>query len=248
MLNAPDLLVPQARQDGKEVSREVVAHRLRPHRYPRAAQLADLGTGRLALRAQRRLQPQPRDQSGGQGLRLHLCAVADPPAHARIPGLLRGHQQSLWHRLGPRGQRHRQACHWANDHLFHFVETGYYQRQARAVSAVHDADRLDHRPQAPEDGLLRPRLLRQRRLPREVPRPALHGQHPRRLHQRRRLRRDGSTYLANGEPDFLTANDAWFMPVVAEDRPRRLPVRPRLVRPLPLLPGRQPRSRRASTG
>src|SRR5438132_1676640 len=26
-------------------------------------------------------------------------------------------------------------------------------------------------------------------------------------------RRDGSTYLSDGEPDFLTANDAWFMPV-----------------------------------
>src|SRR5258706_2111657 len=25
-----------------------------------------------------------------------------------------------------------EACHWANDHLFHFVETGYYQRQAGA--------------------------------------------------------------------------------------------------------------------
>jgi hypothetical protein len=23
-----------------------------------------------------------------------------------------------------------EACHWANDHLFHFVETGHYQRQA----------------------------------------------------------------------------------------------------------------------
>ena len=27
------------------------------------------------------------------------------------------------------------------------------------------------------------------------------------------LRRDGSTYVSDGEPDFLTANDAWFMPV-----------------------------------
>ena len=25
-----------------------------------------------------------------------------------------------------------EACHWANDHLFHFVETGYYKRQAGA--------------------------------------------------------------------------------------------------------------------
>ena len=28
-----------------------------------------------------------------------------------------------------------------------------------------------------------------------------------------RLERDGSTYLAKAEPDLLTANDAWFMPV-----------------------------------
>src|SRR5262249_40792376 len=28
-----------------------------------------------------------------------------------------------------------------------------------------------------------------------------------------KLQRDGSTYFATGEPDFLTANDAWFMPV-----------------------------------
>ena len=34
------------------------------------------------------------------------------------------------------------------------------------------------------------------------------------------------------------------MPVVAEDRAGRLPVHPRLVRPLSLLPGRQPRSQR----
>src|SRR5881392_4113462 len=27
------------------------------------------------------------------------------------------------------------------------------------------------------------------------------------------LRRDGATYIADGEPDFLTAQDAWFMPV-----------------------------------
>lgn len=29
-----------------------------------------------------------------------------------------------------------------------------------------------------------------------------------------RIERDGSTYKGFGEPDFLTANDAWFMPVV----------------------------------
>ncbi len=34
-----------------------------------------------------------------------------------------------------------------------------------------------------------------------------------------KLRREGSTYFATGEPDFLTANDAWFMPVSQETGP-----------------------------
>src|SRR5439155_23056508 len=34
-----------------------------------------------------------------------------------------------------------------------------------------------------------------------------------------KLRRDGSTYFATGEPDFLTANDAWFMPVAQKTGP-----------------------------
>ncbi len=34
-----------------------------------------------------------------------------------------------------------------------------------------------------------------------------------------RLVRDGSTYRAIAEPDFLTANDAWFMPVAQKVGP-----------------------------
>jgi putative membrane-bound dehydrogenase-like protein len=34
-----------------------------------------------------------------------------------------------------------------------------------------------------------------------------------------KLERDGSTYFATGEPDFLTANDAWFMPVAQKTGP-----------------------------
>jgi len=33
------------------------------------------------------------------------------------------------------------------------------------------------------------------------------------------LKRDGSTYFGTGEPDFLTANDQWFMPVVQKVGP-----------------------------
>lgn len=32
----------------------------------------------------------------------------------------------------PNGSAIVSTCHWANDHVFHFVETGYYQRQAGA--------------------------------------------------------------------------------------------------------------------
>ena len=58
----------------------------------------------------------------------------------------------------------------------------------RALSAVHLEDREHRQAQAPEGGLLRHPLLRQRRLSRAVPRQALHGQHPRQLHQRRQAR------------------------------------------------------------
>jgi hypothetical protein len=34
-----------------------------------------------------------------------------------------------------------------------------------------------------------------------------------------RLSRDGATYFGEGEPDFLTADDAWFMPVVQKTGP-----------------------------
>ena len=55
-------------------------HRLRPGRHPRAAQLAHLGSRRLALRAQRRLQPSQVVNQQRQDLRLHLRPVPHPPA------------------------------------------------------------------------------------------------------------------------------------------------------------------------
>ena len=127
------------------------------------------------------------------------------------------------------------------DHLWHLTETGYYHRQGGPYPPFTWTIGSHRQAPAPEGGLLRHPLLRQRRLPEGVPRPALHGQHPRRLHQRghaqaRRL--DLRRHRRAGLPDRQR-------PVVhaggAEDRAGRLPVHPRLVRPLPLLPGRQPR-------
>ena len=66
-----------------------------------------------------------------------------------------------------------------------------------AVSAVHLEDRIDRQAQAPEGGLLRPALFRQRRLSRKVPRKAVHGEHSRQLHQ---LRQAGTATARRTSP------------------------------------------------
>lgn len=47
----------------------------------------------------------------------------------------------------PEGAAIVEACHWANDHLFHFVETGYYKRQAGAYPSyvIRMGSITDHR-------------------------------------------------------------------------------------------------------
>jgi putative heme-binding domain-containing protein len=106
-----------------------------------------------------------------------------------------------------------EACHWANDHLFHFVETGYYTRQAGAYPAftIKIGSITDHSHQktaycgiAILDTDAFPAAYRQR-----VCVGNIHGG----CINMDRLERDGATYIAKAEPDLLTANDAWFMPV-----------------------------------
>jgi putative membrane-bound dehydrogenase-like protein len=112
-----------------------------------------------------------------------------------------------------------EACHWANDHLFHFVETGYYKRQAGAYPAY--ANRLgsitDHGHQKTAycglvyfDSDAYPEKYRGRLYTGNIHGGCLNVDV---------LHRDGSTYLARGEADFLTANDAWFMPVAQKVGP-----------------------------
>jgi putative membrane-bound dehydrogenase-like protein len=112
-----------------------------------------------------------------------------------------------------------EACHWANDHLFHFVETGYYQRQAGAYPPY--ANRLgsitDHGHQKTAycglvyfDSDAYPERYRGRLYTGNIHGGCLNVDV---------LKRDGSTYLAQSEPDFLTANDVWFMPVAQKVGP-----------------------------
>ena len=106
-----------------------------------------------------------------------------------------------------------EVCHWANDHLFHFVETGYYQRQAGAYPpfAMPIGSITDHGHQktaycgiAYLDTDAFPAAYRGRVCVGNIHGGCVNADH---------LLRDGATYLAKGDPDLLTANDVWFMPV-----------------------------------
>jgi putative heme-binding domain-containing protein len=112
-----------------------------------------------------------------------------------------------------------EACHWANDHLFHFVETGHYQRQAGTFPpfTIPIGSITDHGHQKTAycgivnlDTDVYPAQFRERICVGNIHGGAINVD---------RLERDGATYLAKGEPDLLNANDAWFMPVALKIGP-----------------------------
>jgi putative membrane-bound dehydrogenase-like protein len=105
------------------------------------------------------------------------------------------------------------------DHLWHLAETGYYHRQGgpypdftwkldsivkhkhqkAAYCGIHFFD-SDAYPEQYREKLYMGNI---------------HGN----CINSDKLERRGSTYFATGEPDFLSANDAWFMPVVQKTGP-----------------------------
>jgi len=105
------------------------------------------------------------------------------------------------------------------DHLWHITETGYYRRQAGAyppftwpIESI-----VDHKHQKAAycgihyfDSDAYPEKYRRRLYMGNI-----HGN----CINVDRLTRNGSTYKGHGEPDFLSANDAWFMPVVQKTGP-----------------------------
>ncbi len=141
--------------------------------------------------------------------------------------------------IDPEGSFFSSAC--VIDHLWHLVETGYYIRQGGPyppftwpIESI-----VDHEHQkAAYCGI------------HYFDSPAYPAEYRGRLYMGNIhgncinvdvLERNGSTYKAKAAPDFLRANDSWFMPVAQKTGSRRLPLYPRLVRSVSLLPGRQPR-------
>src|SRR5262245_56085163 len=99
------------------------------------------------------------------------------------------------------------------DHLFHLAETGYYHRQAGAyppftwkIESVveHLHQKAAYCGLALYDAEAYPRKYRGRLFLGNIHGNCINVDFP---------DRRGSTYLARGEPDFLSGNDVWFMPV-----------------------------------
>ncbi|MBI1899768.1 MAG: hypothetical protein HYS13_01480, partial [Planctomycetia bacterium] len=105
------------------------------------------------------------------------------------------------------------------DHLWHIVETGYYHRQGGAYPPFtwKMESIVKHKHQKAAycglhffDSDAYPEKYRERLYLGNIHGGCINVD---------KLQRDGSTYFATPEPDFLTANDAWFMPVVQKTGP-----------------------------
>ncbi|HEX8202950.1 MAG TPA: PVC-type heme-binding CxxCH protein [Isosphaeraceae bacterium] len=105
------------------------------------------------------------------------------------------------------------------DHLWHLVETGYYHRQGGPYPPfTWKIDSIvDHRHQKAAycgihfyDSDAYPPEYRGRLFMGNIHGNSINSDV---------LRRDGASYRADAAPDFLAANDAWFMPVVQKTGP-----------------------------
>src|SRR6266480_3448906 len=105
------------------------------------------------------------------------------------------------------------------DHLWHLSETGYYHRQGGPYPAYtwKLGSIVKHRHQKAAycglhffDSDAYPPEYRERLYMGNIHGGCINSDE---------LTRDGATYFAKPRPDFLTANDAWFMPVVQKTGP-----------------------------
>ncbi len=105
------------------------------------------------------------------------------------------------------------------DHLWHLVETGYYHRQGGAYPPFtwKIGSIVKHKHQkAAYCGL---HFFDSDAYPPEYREKLYMGNIHGGCINVDELTRDGSTYFAKPRPDFLTANDPWFMPVVQKTGP-----------------------------
>ncbi len=156
-------------------------------------------------------------EQGGQALRLHLCDLSHSPANARVSALCEGTSNPWGIAWDAEGALFVSAC--VIDHLWHLAETGYYIRQGGPYPP-HTwpmQSIVDHKHQKAAycgihyfDSDAYPSEYRRRLYMGNIHGGAVNVDV---------FARDGSTYHGEAAPDFLVANDAWFMPVVQKTGP-----------------------------
>ena len=218
VLNAPDLLFLREK-DGKEISREVVVTgfgRTDTHELPNSLTWGPDGWlyGLNGVFNQCRIV-----SNNGREYKFNAALWRVHPRTHEFQIVSEGTSNPYGLAWDTEGSAIIEACHWANDHLFHFVETGHYQRQAGTFPpfTIPLGSITDHGHQktaycgiANLDTDAYPPQYRERIVVGNIHGGALNMD---------RLQRDGATYLAKGETDLLNGNDAWFMPVALKIGP-----------------------------
>jgi len=142
VLNAPDLLF-FGRRTAKQSAAKWCSGFGRTDTHE-IAEFTDVGTGRMALRIERRVQSKPHSLEQRPGLPIQTARSGGcTRARAEFQIVSEGTSNPTALPWDTEGSAIVEACHWANDHLFQFVETGHYQRAGRHFSTVHDSDRSD---------------------------------------------------------------------------------------------------------
>ena len=218
VLNSPDLLFFREK-DGKEISREVVLTgfgRTDFHELPSSLTWGPDGWlyGLNGVFNQSQVVSQD-----GKTHRFTCALWRLHPRTRQFQVFAEGTSNPYGLVWDSQGSAIVEVCHWANDHLFHFVETGYYQRQAGAYPpfTIRIPSITDHGHQ--KTAYCGIAILDSDAFPdRYHGRVCVGNLHGGCINVDR-LERDGATYLAKGEPDLLSANDAWFMPVALKIGP-----------------------------
>ena len=119
--------------------------------------------------------------------------------------------------IDPEGSLFASAC--VIDHLWHLVETGYYHRQGGPYPPYtwKIESIVDHTHQ--KRAYCGITYFDSDAYPEEYRGKLYMGNIHGNCINVDSLTRDGATYRGHGEPDFLSANDAWFMPVVQKTGP-----------------------------
>src|SRR5215468_11193874 len=218
VLNAPDLLLLREK-DRKEAGREVVLTgfgRTDTHELPNSLTWGPDGWlyGLNGVFNQCRVV-----SSNGKEYQFNCALWRVHPRTHEFQVICEGTSNPFGVAWDTEGSAIVEACHWANDHLFHFVETGHYQRQAGTFPpfTIPLGSITDHGHQKTAycgitflDTDAYPLQFRERICVGNIHGGAINVD---------RLQRDGATYLAKGEADLLNGNDSWFMPVALKIGP-----------------------------